>query len=236
MMNKKLIIFVLIIIAICTALFFLVVKRDAPVIDKPNEYTGKVEIYTKSDIKNTSTVDVDIKIPQFRNLASEYNSFINSKINSELCFDTVYREVTAGLDGSEIGFFSYETDYTRTNFHDFVSIVSEQKIELAPSRSIQKKKCFNVYVKENRTATLNDIFYNKSNYKKKIIDEVNSQAQANNIELKGDGFTYLTDSQAFYIKNGKLYIYFEPAEIAPASYGELDFEMPFYEKEGLFNY
>ena len=37
----------------------------------------------------------------------------------------------------------------------------------------------------------------------------------------------LNDKQKFYIKDGKLIICFDPSEIAPTKYGELQFEMPF---------
>ena len=54
--------------------------------------------------------------------------------------------------------------------------------------------------------------------------------------MNGAGLTDLNEKQKFYIKDGKLIIYFDPSEIAPAKYGELQFEMPFVfnEEEGKF--
>ena len=51
-----------------------------------------------------------------------------------------------------------------------------------------------------------------------------------------DSLNELNEKQKFYIKEDKLIIYFDPSEIAPTSYGELQFEMPFTLGEnGKFN-
>ncbi|MBO5178928.1 MAG: DUF3298 domain-containing protein, partial [Clostridia bacterium] len=42
------------------------------------------------------------------------------------------------------------------------------------------------------------------------------------------------EKQKFYIKDGKLIIYFDPAAIAPYVYGSLNFEMPFEFENGKF--
>ena len=53
--------------------------------------------------------------------------------------------------------------------------------------------------------------------------------------MNGEGLKDLADKQKFYIKDEKLIIYFDPAEIAPATYGALQFEMPFtLDEDGLF--
>ncbi len=237
-MNKKIIFLILIIVLICgVSVFFMgknMFNRHDP--GTSNELSSKIQVKYKEMKWSTSTTNVDIVMPRFDNLANNYNSFINGKVNSELSFDTVFNEVTAGMNEDEVGYFNYEVRYARYDCYDIISVVATQKIEFGDSRTITKKKCYNVNVKENRTADLKDVFLNKTNYKKKIMEEINKQAELKNIELKGEKLTYLSESQAFYIMNGKLYIYFDAAEIAAASYGELNFEMPFKLEEGLFIY
>ena len=66
------------------------------------------------------------------------------------------------------------------------------------------------------------------NFEEEVLKEIAKQAEANHYEImNGEGLQAIDVRQKFYIKEGKLIIYFDPAEIAPASYGELQFEMPF---------
>ena len=237
-MNKKIIILILIVALICGATIFVMSKNFSNDNDPgtANDLSAAIKVEGKQMKWSTNTTNVDIEMPRFDNLANNYNSFLNGKINSELSFDTVFNEVTAGMNEDEIGFFNYEVRFNRYNCYDIVSVVATQKIEFGDSRTITRKKCYNANVKDNRTAELKDVFLNKTNYKKKIMEEINAQAQKKGIELKGEKITYLSESQVFYIMNGKLYIYFDAAEIAAASYGELDFEMPFQLENGLFIY
>ena len=237
-MNKKLIIIILIVVLICGASIFVMSKNlfDKKDPGTTNALSAAIRVEGKEMKWSTSTTNVDIIMPRFDNLANNYNSYLNSKVNSELSFDTVFNEVTAGMNENEVGFFDYEVRFDRYDCYDIISVVATQKIEFGESRTITRKKCYNVNVRENRTAELKDVFLNKTNYKKKIMEEINSQAEKKEIELKGGKLNYLSESQVFYISNGKLYIYFDAAEIAAASYGELDFEMPFRLEDGLFIY
>ena len=154
---------------------------------------------------------------------------------NELNYKNVYDELKKGLEEEDVGDFTYRVSYERYNFYDFISLVVTQEIEFGDSRPTISKKCYVVNARKNQTAGLKDLFNNKTNYKGRIMSEINKQASEQNIEIVGgSGITSISDSQSFYVKQEKLHIYYKSAEIAPAAVGELDFEMPFSVSNGLF--
>ena len=148
---------------------------------------------------------------------------------------SVYNSLASGLADGETGEFDYKTSYERYDCGSYISLVVNQYILFGDSRPISKKKCYVVDSNNKRTAVLEDVFKNKVSYKKRVVAEVNRQAEEAGIELVGGkGITSISEMQAFYIKDNKLHIYFEAAEIAAAAYGELDFELDFEMVDGKF--
>ena len=73
------------------------------------------------------------------------------------------------------------------------------------------------------------------NYKEIIVKEINKQAVDKKLNLvAGNGLSNIPDTQRYFIKEGRLFIYFEPASIAPYLDGEMIFEMPFKFVNGKF--
>ena len=244
-MNKKILVLVLVIIIICAATFFIFKGKKSGGAsqgtdskdEEQYQYATTLTVMPTTTEFSTDAMNVRCIIPKFTNLNTSVNNYINSKIEKDLIYTNVYDEVTAGLDPSEIGKFTYNVNYERFNCFDFVSIVATQNIELEGSRNLVRKKCYVIDAKNDRTANLKDVFANKSSYKGKVKSEVIKQAEEKGIELTGgnDIFT-IEDTQSFYIKNDKLHIYFEPSEISAAANGELDFEMPFKLNNGVLEF
>ena len=239
---KKVIILIIVVILICGVAFFVFnnnkggSQTGSDSSDKTQyQYATTITITPASTDFSNKAMEVHCAIPKFTNLSTSVNNYINSKIEKDLIYTNVYDEVTDGLDPSSIGKFTYNVTYERYNCFDFVSVVATQNIQLEGSRAITRKKCYVIDAKNDRTANLKDMFANKSSYKNKVKDEIYKQAATKNIEITGgnDIFT-IDDEQAFYIKDDKLHIYFEPSEISAASNGELDFIMPFELKNGVF--
>ena len=231
-MNKKLIAIIIAVIVIITIVLMALLgqqenNHNEMIDEKP--ISESVVIKDKASMINTSKRAVDVIIPEFQNLEDGYESYINNKIYSDLSDVNVYDELTHGLSDEEIGKFTYEASYERYNCGEYVSVVANQYIYLeGAARPKTQKKCYVVNAKENASATIVDVFDDKLNYKKAILDEINLQAKLNDIELiGGNGLTNIADTQQFYIKDNKLVIYFEASEIAATAVGELEFVMPF---------
>lgn len=239
-MNKKLlkICIVLGIILIGILIFTLVnFKNDSGNLDNVETeiLSEKINIKDKKVSYINATQEVNIVIPEFQNLEGEYIRYMNSKIYKEVSDANVYQSTISGYKEDEIGFFTYESDYERYNCGDYISIVVNQYIHLGYDRPRIQKKCYVIDVKRNASPVLMDMFEDKINYKQMVINEINKQAQEQDIELiGGNGLKELSDIQAFYIKDNKLVIYFEASEISATAVGQLEFTMPFKMLDGKF--
>lgn len=197
--------------------------------------SNNIEIKNNVNKFETSYKSISTVIPEFKNLEDGYERYINNKITEELNHENVYKDATEGYESGDIGFFTYETDYERYNYKDYLSIVSKQYIHLGDGRPRSQKKCYVIDVATNASPALVDLFNNKIDYKQAIVDEINKQATKNGVELiGGNGLKNISDVQPFYIKDGTLVIYFEASEIAATAVGELEFVMPFEMVDGKF--
>ena len=124
----------------------------------------------------------------------------------------------------------YNVTYDRYNSDKYISLIINQDYDTDGMRSNQWKDMFTVDVETCKIITLKDlcdidVF---ANFKQNIVDEINTQANAGHIPLMGGrGLNSISDEQKFYIKDSKLYIYFEAGLIAQYTAGELVFEMPY---------
>lgn len=198
------------------------------------EQANVVSVYIK---ENASGVNrkVDVTYPNIQSFA---NKSIQKNINdsiTEVIF--AYRdEVNAIVDDEtdKANLYAYTSSYEKYTYEDYLSLVISNNYETGGIRSNQWKDTYNIDVRTERLMTLEDVFAPNVNWQEEIVKEVNKQAEAMHYELmNGEGLQEIESSQKFYIKDAKLVIYFDPAAIAPASYGELQFEMPFTMGEDL---
>lgn len=240
MKKRSIIIGVIILIIICVTVMVVSSKlaerrEEIPEIVETNFLAASVSIRDKVTKIENSTKSVSVEIPQFQNLEDSYERYLNKKIESDLSDVNVYENAIEGYGSGEIGLFTYEVKYERYNWENYLSIVAEQYIHLGDGRPRIQKKCYVVDVSNNSSPALVDLFVNKNDYKAAILDEINRQAEEMQIELVGgNGLKDLSDTQAFYIKDGTLILYFESSEIAATAVGELAFTMPFEMVNGKF--
>lgn len=192
--------------------------------------TPAEKIEVRSAITKTSTQrrDVNVEMPAFGNLSDySFQENINKKIADTI--NPYINEIAIVADESvpATTIYRYTVSYERYNNGNYVSLVVLQNYSTGGMRSNVWKDTYTVDVVNNRELQLQDVC-SSPNYKEIIVAEVNKQAKDKNIELiAGNGLADIPDTQRFYIKDGKLYIYFEPASIAPYLDGEMHFEMPY---------
>ena len=145
------------------------------------------------------------------------------------------KEIEVVADETITKQYKYTVSYERYNNDNYISLVILQNYSTGEGgmRSNEWKDTYTVDVVKNKLLSLADVCA-MNNYKQIIVDEVNKQARSQNL-MAGNGLTHIPETQRFYIKDKKLYIYFEPASIAPYLDGELIFEMPFEYVDGKFN-
>lgn len=195
----------------------------------------KIIVTDKKTETQTTRRIVNVKMPTFSNLSDySFQEIINKKIADSI--DPYINEINIVADETSKVRYEYKVDYERYNNTNYVSIVVLQDYYTGPSgmRTNVWKDTYTVDVVNNRELRLVDVC-STSDYKNIIVGEVNRIAKEKNINLiAGNGLQDIPDTQRFYIKDEKLYIYFEPASIAPYLDGELHFEMPFKFEDGKF--
>lgn len=242
---KFIIIAVAIVIAIVVATVFILMPKDEeitsgneknPIEEKEKSPSEKIKVDTITYIDNKEKSEININRPSIDNLS---NNTFEQYINNQMSKTTQYyqKEINVVLDENtpDTTNYRYKVDYERYNNEDYLSLVINQSYQTGGMRSNAWKDTYNIDVVKNTEIYLKDLFASTVDYEKEIVDEINEQAMLKNYELVGgNGLKDIPEKQKFYIKDGKLIIYFDPAAIAPYVYGSLNFEMPFKLEAGKF--
>ena len=248
---KKLIALILVVICIVVAVIIFLSQKppEPPIPNTPPSVTNThvmakdIEIREEPQLNRSTRMVIDTKKPRILNLGNfENQELINQKISDAVKpYISEINMMTEGLTTREENDnimdtkqYEYIVTYDRYNNDIYLSLVLNQNINISLAdiyegglRSNKWKDTYNVNCDTSTQVYLKDIC-GFANYKAEILDEVNKLAKQRNIKLVGGSeLTELSDTQRFYIKDGKLIVYFEPASIAPYLNGELEFEMPF---------
>lgn len=210
-------------------------EKSGDVIEIPPMKSELIEVRTATTKTDTQRRVVNVEMPAFSNLSDySFQENINKKIADSI--NPYINEIAIVADESvpATAIYRYTVSYERYNNDDYISLLVLQNYSTVGLRSNVWKDTYTVDVVNNRELKLADVCDSKD-YKSKIVAEVNKQAEEKNIELiAGNGLADIPDTQRFYIKDKKLYIYFEPASIAPYLDGEMHFEMPYEFVDGKF--
>lgn len=244
MKRVAILLLIIVFIALIGVGCYLAFKDNGVPIEKPGNSGDKPEILSASDkiiisITPTHTETqrrlVDVNIPAFSNLSDySFQESINTKIADSI--NPYIKEINIVADETVSKQYKYTVSFERYNNEEYISIVLLQNYSTGEGgmRSNTWKDTYTIDVINNKEISLADIC-SAENYKKIIVAEVNKQAKEQNLNLvAGNGLADIPDTQRFYIKDKKLYIYFEPASIAPYLDGEMIFEMPFEFVNGKF--
>lgn len=181
-------------------------------------------------VKNkTDNISIDNTYPTINSFNNkEFENSINKEIANNI---TSYREeINYMVDDltPDLKLYKYIATYDKYTWGDYLTLVVNQDYQTGGIRSNKWKDIYNINVRTERLIYLADLFDATTDYETAIIEEINKQANLKGYELlAGDGLKKLPTKQKFYIQNGKLFIYFDPSEVAATAYGELSFEMPF---------
>ncbi len=181
-------------------------------------------------VKNkTDNIDVECTYPAIRSFSNkEFENNINKQIATNI---NEYRtEINYVVDDltPEINLYKYRASYEKFTWGDYLTLVVSQDYQTGGIRSNTWKDIYNINVLTERIIYLSDLFEATTDYESAIIYEVTKQAEDKGYKLMGgDGLKKIPTYQKFYIKDGTLFIYFDPSEVAGAVYGALEFEMPF---------
>lgn len=242
---KQILIVLLIIILVVLigfGVYFLVINKEP--IEPSGDIIIPIEDLTESEKVNVETIltqtetqrrQMYLEMPAFTDLSNySFQETINKKIADSI--NPYINEISIVADESvpPTVKYKYTVSFERYNNDNYISLVVSQNYSTGGMRSNVWKDTYTIDVVENKELTLADVC-SSNNYKEKIVAEVNKQAKSKNIEIvAGNGLADIPDTQRFYIKDKKLYIYFEPASIAPYLDGEMHFEMPFEYVDGKF--
>lgn len=182
-------------------------------------------------------INIDNKFPSIKSFKSkEFQTSINNAIATNIA--NYRNEINEIVDDYtlDVKQYSYTTNYERYNWGSYLTLIINHNYQTGGIRSNTWKEIYNIDVSKERIIYLEDIFRATVDYEDAIIEEVTKQAKDKNIVLMGgDGLQKLPTKQKFYIRDGKLTMYFDPSEVAANKYGALEFEMPFsIDADGYF--
>lgn len=223
--------------------------NDTPIIDVPTSGDDELEdkglaanaVIKTVQIKENATGanrTIDIKYPSIQSFVNkDFQNYVNNSITNVILAYKDEIMVMIDEETPETALYTYKTSYEKFANDDYLSLVITNDYQTGGIRSNKWKDIYNINMRSERIFYLADIFPANVDYEKEILKEITTQAQSNNYTLmNGAGLKDLNEKQKFYIDDGKLIIYFDPSEIAPATYGALQFEMPFtLGEDGLFD-
>ena len=180
---------------------------------------------------------IDVQYPSIQSFKNkDFQNYVNNAITDVILAYKDEIMVMIDEETPDTALYVYRTTYEKFANDNYLSLVITNDYNTGGIRSSKWKDIYNIDVSTERIFYLADIFPANVDYEKEILAEIARQAESNNFTLmNGEGLKDLNDKQKFYIDNGKLIIYFDESEIAPATYGVLHFEMPFVlGEDGLF--
>lgn len=237
---KKLIIFLICLILLMIGIVTFVFLKDSnsgdtgdngEVVTDESNFAESIrikDITIKEEARGVNRM-VDATYPSIQSFIDKN---LQDAINDEIARTVIaYRdEINAIVDDETpaTNLYTYKTSYERYNNGDYLSLVVNNDYETGGIRTNHWKDMYNVNARTEKQISLKDIFESGFDFETKILSEINKQAKGKGyVLMNGEGLESLNKNQKFYIKDGELVIYFDPASIAPASYGELEFVMPF---------
>ncbi|MGL5694890.1 MAG: DUF3298 domain-containing protein [Peptostreptococcaceae bacterium] len=202
-------------------------------------------IYTKynEDFSRTSSFIYDIIYPSFYNFNNGYffaNPKVLNDINSLIKEDAYYFRDAVAKEEKEYNstvaktpqekkIYSAYTHYSVTfNKNHILSVILNLMTlteESLPNYNALYN--YNYDLVNGKQLTIKDIFKDGVDYIKVITDYVNYKISQNK-ELYFDNVEiFITDDQAFYLKDDGLVIYFDPDQISPLQFGTAKFKLMF---------
>jgi len=192
-----------------------------------------VTVKTKRVSKKDTCMLVNLRIPVFNGIKDKkVEARLNKSIESELTknYQTLYKEAVsfhkASLKDKNLHFLQYEVSSNfkvRFSGKNLISLSMDTYEFTGGAHGNPGVTCYNIDTKTGKLILLKNLFKSDVDYKTLLNTEIAAKIK----ELNSDVYTFesITDNQAFYIKDGKLYIVFQSYEIAPYSEGRPTFSI-----------
>ena len=193
----------------------------------------KVTVATKEENLNTEFIEIKLKLPQVSDMQNkEAQAELNNQFNSIYKLkDSMQKDAKqATVDLKQIGvpFRPYQlvADYNVSyNQKGFLSLTTIVYTFTGGEHGGTTKTTYNVDINSGKPISLKSMFKEEVNYKDLINQEIGKQIDKDPANyFKGDqGFKTIADNQNFYLKDGKIVVYFSQYEIAPYAAGIPEF-------------
>lgn len=183
---------------------------------------------TQTITKNNKYINSVINIPIIMTSNKDIDYSINEKIRNDIMqfYDVSQKEAESYFQGmpDEQNKFVANVDFeVKKNSDDMLSIMVKYYKYSGGAHGYYEDITYNIDIKSGKILVLNDLFKEKSNYKKVIDNEIRKQIEdlgKKDPETKGVyQFEGIKDTQKFYIQDNNLIIYFDLYEIAPYAAG-----------------
>ncbi|MBU5676167.1 DUF3298 and DUF4163 domain-containing protein [Alkaliphilus sp. MSJ-5] len=198
----------------------------------------KLEVETKSISDDNEALESSIKLPVFSNdnnkeILDEINTIIEEdalKIKEEMSQMAENDFKDAKKSNIELRKYELLINYeVHTANNNLISVTTLNYQYTGGAHGMSVKVLYNFDLTTGKEIALGDFFKEGSNYKKVINEEIQKQIKENPDKFFPDEvelFSGISDDQSFFIKDGKLFIYFGQYDIAPYSSGIIEFEIP----------
>lgn len=208
-----------------------IIEASGDIITVDPGLAAKATVKTIQIRENASGANriIDVKYPSIQSFKNkDFQNYVNNMITNVIFAykDEIMVMIDEETDPATL--YKYVTSFNKFANGNYLSLVISNDYQTGGIRSSKWKDIYNIDMSKEGFFYLEDVFSPDVDYETEIINEITKQALRSGYTLmNGQGLRYLDSKQKFYIDDNKLIIYFDPSEIAAATYGALQFEMPF---------
>lgn len=199
---------------------------------------GNMKVETKTISYDSEEIQIHMVLPIFLDVS---NKEVFEKINSYFEEDAVCLKEdllnmakvdfeNAKKDNIDIPKYELLTSYEiNTMNNELISATTLNYQYTGGAHGLSVKVPYNFDLTTGKKIYLDDLFKKDGDYRKIINEEIQRQIKEDPDKFYPDEvevFSGIKEDQAFYIKDGKLVIYFGQYEIGPYSSGIVEFEIP----------
>ncbi len=201
------------------------------------ESVKSISVDTKTLSDNSEELESNILLPilsggNSEELLNDINRIIEEdalEVKEEI-YEMAKEDVKAlKEDGIELKYQLMINHDIHTANNELISLTTLNYQYTGGAHGLSVKVPYNFDLTNGKEINLKDLFKEDSNYIDILNEEIQKQIQQNPDRFFPDEvelFSGINKNQSFYIKDGKLFIYFGQYEIAPYASGIIEFEIP----------
>lgn len=183
-------------------------------------------------VKKNKYLKSTLEIPIINSGNSQIDSEVNQKIKSDILnfYEQSLKEAESFLDDFELDESNFVADASfevKKSTPNMVSILVEYYKYSGGAHGYYEYIPYNINLRNGDNLTLKEIFKTEVDYKTIINKEIENQIKELGKKEKGLEKVYdfygIKENQKFYLKDGKIIIYFDLYDIAPYAAGIPEF-------------